>query len=140
MAEDTPPTSAATEPLDSITVINGGVEHDVHFLAKGKPSETVLVKLVPISKIGQYLTSAGDMAKLVELCCGKDAGWADTVDDDSLFAIDTLARKINDPRVGRWLTRQKAAVEGLRDPIAKSTGLMTTLASQLPVGSEAGKP
>lgn len=91
----------------------------------GGREETVTVRLVGFRNVAKYLTLLGEIAPFIEYGCGKPLGWADTLDDDSVFAVDELIRKLNDDRVDRFIKRQIAAVEkinGSAKQINEATG------------------
>src|SRR4051794_2793656 len=120
--------AAADEPLkkeDELRTIVGGVELTVthlpteHFdesalkrLVKFRPllgtSETVKVRQVPISKMAGYGNAVlfNEEAAAIEIYCGKDPGWADTLDSASVNAIADKGLEINLPFFSAWYQRQ----------------------------------
>ncbi len=128
----------ATKPT-ALAVINGAQPLTVKFKPVPKkdangaeiigefetpPPERVLVRLVPLSKAGDYLALVGDLIPFVELACSKPAGWGDTLEDDSVYEIEEIFRKLNDPRFDRYVRRQTEAV-GKMTQMAKAAGVST---------------
>jgi hypothetical protein len=111
-------------PIPADVVINGGKEILV-YSRDGKSSETVKVRLVPLSQASKYLDLVTDIAQFVEFIVGKPKGWADCISDDSLFELDALAKELNDPRIDRVLARQKSTVERLA-PKARELSALTS--------------
>jgi len=105
-----------TEELPSQIITIGGQKLPIK-MRDGSTSE-VLVGLVEIANIGDYLSNIGDVNRVCEICTGNPIGWSKTVDDESIYEIDEIARKLNDPRVGRWLKRQQAAMSEMM-PLAQ---------------------
>jgi hypothetical protein len=126
--------SPEPEPLPALVVINGAVKVPVKFLpvikdgAITEPAREgdVMVRLVPLSKAGEYFEKVGNFSQFVELLCDKPAGWADTLDDDSQFRIDQVGRQINDPRYDRFAARQTEAVSRLSKMAKKVTDSITS--------------
>lgn len=119
--------------LNAEVVINGAQKFTVTYLPDKdglSKTEEVMVRLIPVSKIGEYLSKIGVIEQLVELLTGKEAGWADTLSDDSLYAIDSLGRKINDPRLDRYVRRQTEAVSSLAAKAQNLAGLTNSLQTQ----------
>jgi hypothetical protein len=110
------------KPL-AATIIAGSQPLIVEYREGAK--EQVNVILVPLSKAGKYIENAGNFSAFVEMACGKDEGWADTLTDDSAYAVDELFRKLNDPRIDRYVQRQTAAV-GTMLKMAEKFGASTT--------------
>ena len=82
---------------------------------------------VLLPKIGEYMDRVGDLISFVELIASKPAGWADTLTDDSIYAIDTLGRELNNARLSRMLDRQVAAVGNLKPLATKIADLQTAI-------------
>lgn len=97
------------DKIPADVLINGGMEITVTLKTGAK--ETVKVLLVPLSKASRYVEFIDDLTLFTELVTAKPAGWADTLEDDSVYEIDELAKKLNDPRIDRFLQRQLKTVE-----------------------------
>lgn len=106
-----------SDKLPAVAVINGAVDQEVKYLSGER--EIVKVKLVPISKFDEYLTAKTVLPSFVEYICGKDKGWADTLDDESIYKIEALAKTLNDPRVDRFIKRQQETVNEMQPLVAK---------------------
>lgn len=108
--------------LPALTVINGAQKLLVQKI--DGTSEDVSVAIVPVSRAGDYIESAGNLSRFVELACNKPAGWADTLSHDSLFEVDAVFRRISDGFIDRYLKRQTEAVGSLMS-LAKKHGAST---------------
>jgi hypothetical protein len=109
-------------PIPALVIINGAKEITVTML--DGTTETVGVRLVPLSKIGEYFDKVGDMPAFIELLTDKPAGWASLLADDSAYAIDSIGRALNDPRFVRLLGRQQEALTKLV-PLAQEVSELT---------------
>ena len=71
-------------------------------------SETVKVRHVRVSQFGRYRYAilSGDEATAIELYCGKEPGWADTLTPDSVNAIADKGLDINYPFFSASFRRQ----------------------------------
>jgi hypothetical protein len=107
-----------TPELSSDTIINGRRRVVVKFL-DGRPEE-IHVKLIPISKLAEFIDNIGSVPKVIAMATGKDEAWIDSLSPDSVFELDEIARTMNDPQIARWAARQRAAV-------TKTRGMMEEL-------------
>lgn len=116
------------DKLPAAVVINGGSKITVHKL--DGTTEEVRVRLIPLSKMVDYLNRVGDITLFAELVCEQSPGWADTLSFDSIYQIDELARAINDPSLARYVKRQTAAVGQMKDLVETLSGLTNSLPRQ----------
>lgn len=105
MIPPSPDAPAAPYQIPADVLINGGQNITVKDIA-GNPVE-VKVILVPLKKMGDYYEKLGDINAFVEFVTAKPAGFAETLDDDSIFLIDETATQLNSFRAARFLERQK---------------------------------
>lgn len=71
--------------------------------------EAVSVRELPVRELPKYIDLAGDEAGTIELCCGKEKGWADKLTDASHLELLEAANKANFTRATAWAERQLAA-------------------------------
>lgn len=109
-------------------IVAGGQVLTVKKKGKDGASEEVLVKLVPISQLTKYASLIDHIAPLAEFLCGKEAGWADTLDENSVYQIDEVGRYINDPRLDRLIARQVKAVAKLGPTLDRASHLISSAA------------
>jgi hypothetical protein len=102
----TPEQDSAESPM---TVINGRVKVPVK-TEEGKTVD-VLVITVPISKAPDYLSLQPKLSEFLMLVTGSTAEFIDSLDDESLFRLDDIAQRLNNPRIARYLTRQRAVLD-----------------------------
>lgn len=121
MSDETP----APEKIPALTLINGSENVPVLFLDGS--TGTANVRLIPLKNLGDYLTNIGDINKLVELACGQPEGWSETLHDDSVYLLDETTRRLNDPRIDRYLKRQTMAVEKMVPMTRRVTELTNSL-------------
>ncbi len=112
------------EKLPPTVVKNGEIE--ILVFKHDGTNEIVKVKLVPLRQVEKYYERIFDLPAFAEFVTGKADGWADTLDDDSLWEIDRLAKAINDPRFDRLLTRQTQTVEAQKPIMARASALTNT--------------
>jgi hypothetical protein len=127
-------------PIAAQTIINGAQPATVvHHDGRGQDqpitymhgaTEVVNVRLVPLTKVAQYFDTIGDIHAFVEFVTDMPKGWAETLDDDSLYAIDELGKAQNDPRFARLLARQKKTLQGVK-PMAISSQEVSALTNSL---------
>lgn len=113
--------SQSTE-LSSDTIINGR-KREVVKLLDGRQEE-VYVRLIPISKLAEFIDSIGSVSRVIAMATGKDDAWIDLLDPDSVFHLDEVARAMNDPQIARWAQRQRATV-------GKTKGMMQDMVDAL---------
>ena len=106
-----------TQQVPASVVVAGGKSFSVIF--SDGTSAVAFVPLVPLRSAQRYLELQGDPNELIEefIKCpisGNTENWTDSLNDDSLFALDAELRAINDPRIDRWLDRQAKVVEVLK--------------------------
>ena len=81
-------------------------------LAKFQPlfgtTELVKVRQVPLSLMPPFANAVlyNDEAAAIEIYCGKERGWADTLDPASVNALADKGLEINLPFFGAWYQRQ----------------------------------
>ena len=85
-------------------------------------SEVVRVRQVLVSDMRRYANALlySDEAQVVEIYCGKEAGWADTLCPASLNAVADLGLELNLPFFGAWFQRQAKAKEMQMPPMMKN--------------------
>jgi hypothetical protein len=106
-------------PQENISVaalVSGGEEIAIT-LADGK-REALYVPLVPLRHAMKYVTLMENQSDFIEFACKKPEGWADTLTDDSAYAVDAKVKALNDPRIDRYMERQSVTVASLT-PLAK---------------------
>lgn len=119
------PNAAAVEKVPVQTNINGGKQITItHF---DGTEETVTVRLVPLTLASKYFEHVSEIVDFVALAVDKTAVDVAKWTDDTIFAVDKLARELNDPRFDRWLKRQEEAV--LQNVLTKK---VTDLTKYLP--------
>lgn len=85
---------------------------DLKRLEKFRPllgqTESVKVRHIKVSQFGlyRYAILRGDEATAIELYCGKDSGWGDTLHPDSVNAIADRGLEINYPFFSASFRRQ----------------------------------
>lgn len=108
-------------------VVAGGEKFEVT-LRDRTSHEIVLIRLVPVRELSTYGALIEQPAELVEFVCGKAKGWADALDDDSLYALDERVRYWNDPRLDRLMERQIKAVAAAKPILEKASKLTNSSA------------
>lgn len=119
-----PNPAPAPEPVSPMTILTGG-EQLVAKLRDGT-TETVTVRLMTMRELQGYITGIDDISAFVEMACKKPAGWADNLTPDSLFDLDEVTRRLNDPILDRLIQRQVNAVQKMRPMAAKLASLGST--------------
>lgn len=97
-------TSEQETQKQELITIAGGVE--IEITLRDGTKETVKVRQIPVSKIQDFVAALGDEAKAVDLYCGKDKGWSDTLELKSVNDIAEKGQQINLPFFEAWWTRQ----------------------------------
>ncbi len=100
----------------SPTIIALGGEEIPIRLADGS-EDTVKVRLFKLAEFPEYLRRIEDEEALAEFACQKEAGWAVSVDLDSILDIAEKAHDLNFSRARRWGERRAKLNEALL-PIA----------------------
>lgn len=62
---------------------------------KNRMNEVVDVAILPVSKLQQYAALQGDPAKSAELLTGKKPGWADLLQNESVFLVAEEGFRVN---------------------------------------------
>lgn len=75
--------------------------------------ESVTVQCLPLRKIPEYLEWVDNEPNCAEKLCNKPEGWADSITDESVFAICDAGAEINHPRLLSWANRQVKKAERL---------------------------
>lgn len=123
-------TAPETKKPSSLAIINGKASLPVKL--KNGADHEVQVQLISFAKVEEYYKLIGDLPKFVQLMTGTDEAFYETLSDDSIFAIDNLAKELNDPRIARFLQRQRATFRKLEKDHEESQSM-----SSLPTPSPA---
>lgn len=107
-----------TQKPSSLTIINGKASLPVKL--KSGADAVVEVKLVSFAEADKYYILLADLPAFVQFMTGKDEAFYEELSDDAVFAIDALAKEINDPRFARFLERQRATFKRLAKDRAES--------------------
>lgn len=75
--------------------------------------EPVKVQQLRIRQLPEYLSAIDDEPKLVELLCGKPAGWSDNLRMESHEAILAAGEELNSESFFAWLRRRVSRQERL---------------------------
>lgn len=116
----TPQTNGTTD----LALVMGGEELDVSYL--DGQTERVKVRLMPIKRMGDYLSAIADEEKSIELFCGKPTGWAETLTPVSQLALYSKGQALNLPLFETWYPEFQKRTEVLRPGFLK--GLDATVA------------
>jgi hypothetical protein len=122
----------APSPIPSSVILNGGQSLKVTKL--DGTTEEVVIRLVPLSQLADYFNKLDHMDQFIEFIVKKDKGYADTLTDDSQFAIDRIAKELNSFRMGRYLQRQVATQKETVERIRQITGLQISAPTASPAG------
>lgn len=114
----------------------GGVDVVVSLI--GGATETVKILQLPIRRFPEFARGLADEPFLVELLCGKPAGWSDTLTRESFTAIVEEGTKINMDFFPQWQERQNKAADIL-NPGAKER-LIQEVASRFAPLSQTSQP
>jgi len=98
-------------------VLTGGVS--VALKKSDGSRESATVRLLKIREFPDYLRLVDDEEKLAEFLCGKEAGWAETLEVDSLLDVCEKGHELNFRNACRWGERRAKLNEALL-PIAQS--------------------
>ena len=116
------PALPAEKRLPSDVLLNGG--KDITATMIDGTQRVVKVRVVKLSEAMRYYELIGSMTEFVDWITGEAAGFCDTLDEDSAYAIDAIAKDLNDFRCARFLARQKAtrmALAGTAQSIASQS-------------------
>jgi hypothetical protein len=92
-------------------LINGFAEY--HAKYEDGTTELVRIQLIPVRDMQRLHEASQNPSSFVEYVCGKQAGWADKLSEESLYEIDEKASEMNVPRLARFASRQKRVAEKL---------------------------
>lgn len=79
----------------------------------------ITVKALPISQIDQFIDAQGNPAGCLTLTTGLTEEEQDQLIGESSFALLEAADELNDPLAQRWMKRQTALIQRMRDAKAK---------------------
>jgi hypothetical protein len=77
----------------------------------GIVKESILIRKIPIRKLGQMGQVYGQEPLEVSLYTDKDEAWMESLTDDSFEAVLQEGRRLNRPSFDRWLQRQRENVK-----------------------------
>lgn len=100
------PALPAEKRLPSDVLLNGG--KDIIAIMADGTQRVVKVRVAKLSEAMRYYELIGSLTEFVDWITGQPEGFCDSLDEDSAYAIDTLAKDLNDFRCARFLARQKA--------------------------------
>lgn len=99
-------------------VVNGFTRVEVVH-RKSKNKEVVDVAILPVSKLQAYAKLEGDPSRCAELLCGKKPGWADGLENASVYKVAEEGVRVNSTgffahlehlrKVGALLNEDRAA-------------------------------
>src|SRR5712691_6213097 len=89
---------------NDLTMILAGEEITV--TKRDGSEEKVRVREFKVSELPAYAAVIDDEAKTVEMLCGKDAGWADSLTRESLVAVIEKGDELNLSFFIDWSTRR----------------------------------
>jgi hypothetical protein len=117
---------------------------DSELLAGGADVElsgggTVFVRLLPIRDLPKYLACFEDEAASVELFCGKEKGWADTLTTKSFEDILAAGERLNLDPLARYAARVQTRREKLMPGLTERV-MGRLLDSQLTAPGSGSKP
>lgn len=122
--------SKITDPFDTPATLRGG-ELASATTIDGRTIQ-VGIRQVPIRDFEQLLAAYDSPQRAVEIAAGKKEGWADTLTDDSIYALHAIVRRLHDPRLGRWLDARKSIYSSLGAQTAAAAGALSPASSPAP--------
>lgn len=123
---------APAQKSDELVTALGGAEMEITYLTGGK--ETVKVRQVPVRHMEKYLLAIDDEPAAVELFCGREKGWSETLTEESFNAVAEKGQDINLPFFGPWLRRRMKRLEVLKPGF--STSLDSVIKSAIESASQ----
>lgn len=121
----TPATAPAPAQQIPANVLLAGGESTKAYKNDGT-TEEVFVRLVPLSEAAKYFQTIGDLTDFLAFITGKPKAFIDGLTDDCQFDLDKRAKDLNSFRMGRYLDRQKATQQMLKEQTKGSTGSPTS--------------
>jgi hypothetical protein len=124
--------------MDELKTIAGGVELEVEYL-DGRTERVKVRQIRPIER-QRYLDCFNDDSASIELFCGKEKGWADTLTPESFDLVADKGQELNLPLFRNWYRRLKARSEAMNPGLlakAEETALERSLNQVLPSGNSA---
>jgi hypothetical protein len=105
---DEPPSA-----LSEVQKVAGGVELEIAY-EDGRTERVKVRQLSPIKDFDRYLAAMqNDEADSVELYCGREKGWAETLSAESFNAIANKGQELNLPLFRDSYRRLKARSEAI---------------------------
>lgn len=92
-------------------------------------TEAVKVMQLPIRSMGDYLAAIDDESKLVELAANKEAGWSDSLTEESFEAVIIKMEELNADFFFRWLNRRAKRMAGLAAFLPQGTSVTSPTGS-----------
>lgn len=85
---------------------------------------SITVKLLPVGKLARYFElQLSDEAALIELVCGQESGWADTLYPESSEEIIEMAHALNFQNAQRSMERRASKAEGVAPIVTRMNKL-----------------
>ena len=106
--ESTPANSLAANPL---VIFNGGAEIEVTF--NDGRREIVKIRQLPLRLMAEYGRAHGEEDKLIALFADRDAGWVESLTQESQEAVIEIGEQLNADPFFRWTRRRLEAARRL---------------------------
>lgn len=122
-----------TPQKDSLTLLSGF--ESLKVTHRDGKQEDVTVEVLHIAKYRTLSLIYGDECAEAELFCGRPAGWAETLTNESVIEAYNIGHKLNDSFFESWGARRKAAEAKLKaaiEPKKDSSSSPTTSQSSQP--------
>lgn len=118
------------QPTKTETMLGG-----MHFTAAKVDGamEEVTIRQLPIREFPRLLAALDDEPAMVEVLCGKEKGWSETLSPEAFEQIVVEGERINADFFCRWvkrrLARQEKLLPGITERAVQSAGMtsQTTL-------------
>jgi hypothetical protein len=119
-------TKQNSEPTKWETLL-GGVDYEARKLDGS--TEAVRIRQLPVRLMDQYLNVLNDEPKVVELLCGRPAGWSDCLSNESFEKIVEEGTRVNADFFERFLARKANMVSTLHRLAGAHQAVVERLAS-----------
>jgi hypothetical protein len=98
-------------------------------------SELIEVRILPIKSYPALLAAQGDECTVIEMYCGKEKGWAETLTRESHEHLLSVGERLNADFFSRWVSRRLQSQERLIPGSVRRVTERALEASASPTGS-----